>query len=194
MIKTVTMLLDELKDYSDPYGKIRRMCCEGSLIQLKRGIYETDSDLPGYLFAPVLYGPSYLSFEYALSRHGLIPEAVYVYTSATCLKGRRKTFRNHFGEYTYRDIPVSAFPYGVTQMGEFGRSYLLASPEKALCDKLYTLSPVRSLRDMGYLLEDDLRIDMEELLKFRVSDLDEYALLYRSCNIRMLAAFVGRQQ
>ena len=32
---------------------------------------------------------SYLSFEYALGRHGLIPEAVHTYTSATC--GKRKT-------------------------------------------------------------------------------------------------------
>ncbi len=194
MIKTISMLLEELKDYSDPYGKIRRMCAVGSLIQLKRGIYETDSSVPGYMIAPVLYGPSYLSFEYALSRHGLIPETVKEYTSATCAKGRRKVYTNDFGVYSYRDVPVEAFPYGVLLMVENGRTYMLASAEKALCDKLYALSPVRSLRKMESLLTDDLRIDMEGFFSFDAYNIDEYAKMYHSDNIHLLAAYLRRSQ
>ena len=72
MIVSSQMLLNQLKLYSDPYGKIRRMCQAGKLYPLTKGLYETSGNISGYLLAPVLYGPSYLSFQYALSRHGLI--------------------------------------------------------------------------------------------------------------------------
>ena len=50
-----------------------------------RDRYETDRNVPAYLLAGSIYGPSYISFEYALSRYGLIPEAVYAVTCALSL-------------------------------------------------------------------------------------------------------------
>lgn len=83
------MLEDRLSTYENPRNKIGRMVSADELVPVRRGLYETNRTIPGYLLAPCLYGPSYLSFEYALDRHGLIPEAVRSYTSAVmCLAER----------------------------------------------------------------------------------------------------------
>lgn len=65
------------------------MVKSGEYIQIVKGFYETDKSTADYLLAGSIYGPSYLSFEFALAFCGLIPEAVYTFTSATfeiCLK------------------------------------------------------------------------------------------------------------
>ena len=83
---------DMLGDVSDKRGKIARMIDSGELIRLRRGVYATRRDLNPLCFAASIYGPSYISFETALSYYGLIPEAVYEVISAT-LK-RPKEFEN----------------------------------------------------------------------------------------------------
>ena len=93
MILTAEMLQERLQDYSDRNGKIKRMKNNGELFPLLRGLYETDSNVPGYLLAGAIYGPSYLSFDYVLSRYEMIPEAVYTYTSATCGKKKMKEMK-----------------------------------------------------------------------------------------------------
>ncbi len=83
MIKTTTMLLEELKDYHYPAHKLARMVKHGDIFQVIRGLYVTDKNIPGHSLAASIYGPSYLSFDFALSYWQLIPEAVFVYSSAT---------------------------------------------------------------------------------------------------------------
>ena len=73
MLKTHLVLIEELKDYRNPAMKINGMLKTGELTRVVRGLYETDPHTPGYLLAAAIYGPSYLSFEYALAYHGLIP-------------------------------------------------------------------------------------------------------------------------
>ena len=159
MIATASMLFDQYKDYGDPAGKIMRLRKEGKIISLTRGLYETDPKAPGQCLAGAIYGPSYLSFDYALSVYGLIPEAVYAYTSATFEKKKKKEYDNQFGRYLYRDVPPAVYPFGIVVREEGGYSYLIATPEKALCDKLYSMPPVASVRDIELMLFDDLRID-----------------------------------
>ena len=192
MLKSTSMLLDEFSAYQDPFGKISRLCEKGNLHQLTRGIYETDGSTPGYTLAPVLYGPSYLSFDYALSQHGLIPEAVHEYTSATCGKGKKKQYHNDFGDYSYRDVPVSAFPFETKLITENGYTYSLATPEKALCDKLYTLSPIKNLTELRELLLINLRIDEDELKNLNAETIDELSRFYKCNNIRFLSKFLRR--
>ena len=72
-----------LGDLSDKRGKIARMIHSGNLFPLRRGLYTTRRDLNPFCLAAPIYGPSYISFETALSLYGLIPEAVYEITSAT---------------------------------------------------------------------------------------------------------------
>ena len=76
MIKTYAMIVDELSEYSAPENKLSRMVKEGIYIPIVKGLYETEKATSGYLLAGSIYGPSYLSFDFALSRYGLIPEAV----------------------------------------------------------------------------------------------------------------------
>ena len=97
MIKTTPMLLNELNHYARPDSKLGRMVKDGKLFPITRGLYETDHSVPGYLLAGCKYGPSYLSFQFALSYYGWIPEAVYQFTSETFEKKRRKHFDTHFG-------------------------------------------------------------------------------------------------
>ena len=73
------MLLQEYNMYVNPAAKIARLVKSGELSQIIKGLYETDSSAPGHYLAGIIYGPSYLSFDFALSWHGLIPEAVYAY-------------------------------------------------------------------------------------------------------------------
>ena len=186
------MLTDQLNKYSDPAGKIMRMKKNGELIQLTKGIYETDKNTPGYCLASVIYGPSYLSFDYALSVYGLIPEAVYTFTSATFSKKKAKEYENHFGHFTYRDVPSEVYPYGVVMKEENGYVYKIASPEKALCDKLYTMPPVTSQRDIEKMLFDDLRIDKIEFERLNYEDIYQIGELYHCNNLKYLIKYLRR--
>lgn len=186
MIKTTSMLLQENTDYANPAAKISRMVQEGHLVQITKGLYETDRKTPGHYLAGAIYGPSYLSFEFALSWHNLIPEAVHLFTSATCGKGRKKLYDTAFGVYTYRDIPMSAFPYGICLYAENGYGFILASPEKAVCDKLFTCSPCSNRKELRQLLFDDLRIDENAFYNTNRDEMLELAGLYRTQNHRLL--------
>ena len=108
MIKTTEMMLEELKEYSNPAAKLSRMAKQGECFPIVRGLYETDRTVPGYLLAGSIYGPSYISFEYALAHYGLIPETVYTITCATFEKKKKKRYETMFGTFIYRDVPSEA--------------------------------------------------------------------------------------
>lgn len=194
MIFTTSMLMDQLQKYGDPAGKILRMKREGELIQLTRGIYETDKNTPGYCLAGAIFGPSYLSFEYALSVYGLIPEAVYTFTSATFDKKKSREQENHFGRFTYRDVPSEAYPFGIVLKEENGYVYQIATPEKALCDKLYTMSPVTSQKEIERMLFEDLRIDRMDFQKLSFDEILQIGDKYHSNNIKYLMKYLRRNE
>lgn len=190
MIKTTAMLLQEYNMYVNPAAKIARLVKNGDLSQIIKGLYETDGSTPGHYLARIIYGPSYLSFEFALSWHELIPEAVYVYTSATSIKKKKKQYETPFGVYTYRDVPVSVFPYGTKLYEENGYGFVIASAEKAICDKLYTCSPCANKRELRELLFYDLRIDENAFLNVNLDELAELAGLYHTVNHRLLISLI----
>lgn len=190
MIKTTAMLLQEYNMYVNPEAKIARLVKSGELSKIIKGLYETDASTPGHYLASIIYGPSYLSFEFALSWYGLIPEAVYVYTSATSIKKKKKQYETPFGVYTYRDVPVSVFPYGTKMYEENGYGFVIASAEKAICDKLYTCSPCANKRELRELLFYDLRIDENAFLNVNLDELLELAGLYHTMNHRLLISLI----
>ena len=190
MLVSFDALAQQFAGYTDVKGKIRREVQGGRLVQVARGLYETDARTDGKCLAGAIYGPSYLSFDYALSVHALIPEAVYAYTSATFCKGKSKRYENAFGTFLYRDVPAAVYPLGVEIKVEGGYSYQIASPEKALCDKLYSLSPVYSVRALKELLFDDLRIDEAAFFALHKDDISQFAPLYRAANLKLLAKFM----
>lgn len=173
-------------------AKISREVKKGNLVKLKNGLYETDKNTPGYLLATSIYGPSYLSFDYALFYYGLIPEKVVNYTCATLNKKKKKIFKNAFGTYIYRDIPKRVYNLEVNLVIEGNYSYQIASKEKALCDKLYTLSPLKNQKELNNLLFNDLRIDEYEFKKLDYNIINKLANLYNSTNIKLLAKFMRR--
>jgi len=193
MIYSFDDLQIKFQGYTDIKGKISREIQAGRLIPVARGLYETDASVSGKYLAGRIYGPSYLSFDYALYIYSLIPEAVYnTYTSATFDKRRAKKYQNNFGTFTYRDVPAEVYPLGVLIHEENGYSYQIATPEKALCDKLYTISPVSNLTELKELLFDDLRIDEDEFSKLNKDILEKLAPLYHSTNLNLLAKFIRR--
>ena len=194
MLKTYLVLMDELKGYVNPAAKIARMVKAGEFIRIKQGLYETDPHAEGVGIAEAIYGPSYLSFEYALSYHGLIPEAVYQYTSATFEKKRTKLFETPFGVFSYRDVPSPAFSLGVQLILNGGYSFRLATPEKALCDELYKLPPCANRTELEQLLFDNLRVDREAVLGLNLAELKDLASLYQTKNHKLFSSWIRREQ
>ena len=192
MILTNNMIKENLKEYSNPNTKICREIKKGKLIKIINGLYETDSSVNGYLLAGSIYGPSYLSFDFALSYYGLIPERVTAYTSATLNKKRKKAYNNQFGSYLYRDVPEKVYPLGIRLVEEGNYSYQIASPEKALCDKLYTLSPLKNMKELENVLFNDLRIDIDEFNKLNLQDIEEISNSYNSTNVSLLYRYMSR--
>lgn len=192
MIKTTGMLLDELKNYRSPMSKIGRMASHGDIFPIVRGLYETDGNTPGHLLAASIYGPSYLSFEYALYVYDLIPERVYAYTSATFEKGRRKTYMNRFGTYLFRDVPSEAFPIGIEYKSEGEYAYRIASPEKAICDTLYDRPVVDSRKELIELLFEDMRIDEDLFFALDREKIISLSPKYHSKNLNLLQSLMRK--
>ncbi|MBU1143824.1 MAG: hypothetical protein KKH92_09315 [Firmicutes bacterium] len=190
MIFTTLSLKEKYKDYTDINGRIKRDVDKGILFPLVRGIYETNGNTDGFLLASYIYGPSYLSFEYALSFHNLIPERVVVYTNATFNKRKTKSYQNHFGLFTYRDVPDKAFPFFVKAYVEDTYAYFIASPEKALCDLLYIKEPVKSVRELKMLLFEDLRLNKDAFKQLNFEEVLFLSDKYISNNIKHLVKYI----
>jgi predicted transcriptional regulator of viral defense system len=125
---------------------VHRYAKRGLLVKLRKGLYGVADRPPAELVvANRLYGPSYLSFEWALSYHHLIPETVYTITSATPRPTR--VFAALGKTFEYHRVKSSAFTgYEPVTIGP--DTVLLATPEKALVDTLYFVDlKRRSLND-----------------------------------------------
>lgn len=169
------------------HNGISRAIKSKDLIQLKRGLYLFPqklrrSSLSKFLIANKLYGPSYISFESALSHYGFIPEAVYTTTSA-CYQRKKKCFKNELGEFTFEFVPCSDFFLAVTY--EKNRDgALIASPLRALFDTIYLYKKKYQSIDQLY---EDLRIEShllrEEVSRYSVAEIENLAKLYKKRNV-----------
>ena len=194
MIKTYEMIMDELSGYANPRQKLGRLVREGKYIPIVRGLYETDPGTSGYLLAGSIYGPSYLSFTFALSYYGLIPEAVYTYSSATFDKKKKKMYQTAFGNFTYRDVPKSAYPHEILIKNEKDYFFQIASPEKALCDQLYTISPAGTIKEINKLLWEDLRVERNAVFNLNVDVVEYLSSLYHSTNVNLLVKVLKKEK
>lgn len=192
MIITSSMIKNKLGNYSNKDAKLSRLVKEGKLSRIVNGLYETNPSTPAYLLSGSIFGPSYISFEYALSYYGLIPERVYAVTCATFNKKKKKEYKTNFGLFLYRDVPSSAYPYEILLKEEGDYSYQIATPEKALCDKLYTLKPLGNYNNLEIMLFSDLRIDEDEFSKLDIQKINYLSDLYHSSNIKLLARYMRR--
>jgi predicted transcriptional regulator of viral defense system len=78
--------------------------------------------------------PSYVSTYSALQFYGLIPEAVFTFTSVT--SRRPNTFSNKLGKFEYLHIQNKLF-WGYGTVNHNGQTAYIAEPEKALLDLFY---------------------------------------------------------
>ena len=142
--------------------------------------------------ANLIYGPSYVSLEFALSHHGLIPERVETVTSVTTRRSRN--FDTPLGTFLTACSTARVILQGSSLKRLEKTSFLLASPEKALVDKVWTdkrFSGIR-LSDYEAYLFDDLRIDREALNRFDHSRLRIIATAYHSAKINNLVRYLSR--
>lgn len=114
---------------------LHRLKKQGYIQNVKRGIYKlSDEQIPDLYLANKLYEPSYISLEFALSYHRVIPETVYEITSVTPKATRR--FETLGKAYSYRRITRHAFTgYIIEKQKGFG--FAIADAEKALVDTTY---------------------------------------------------------
>lgn len=171
-----------------PGEKIRTLEKDGQLIRLKRGLYVVSSEVSGKpvnacLCANHIYGPSYVSQQWALRWYGLIPERVYMMTSVTTKRTRE--FENSLGRFTYEQVKPEYFAIGINNVEEDGVTFLMASREKALCDLILhdTYLPQQSVKGLWQYLEEDIRFDVDELATFDFGIIEECAKLGRKENI-----------
>jgi hypothetical protein len=151
-------ILDKSAD--SRHAIIRRAIRNGYLIPIRRDLYLIKNSkqplLNSFEIATIIYGPSYVSFESALSYHGWIPEAVRTTTSASVK--RAKEFETPIGIFSYEHIPIKAFSLGVEQHQQGTLTLFIASPVKALADIIYARKRIwESIGD----LSEDLRIEIE---------------------------------
>ena len=171
---------------------------QGYIIRLKRGLYVVNPQYSGKtlsteLVANHLYAPSYISMSTALRYYGLIPEAVYVHQSMTVKHSRN--FHTPIGDYDYKNISREAFSVGVRSVNKGDYAFLMASPEKALCDLIANSSKVnlRYLKDVEIYLQQDIRIDMDEFYNFDSSILENYISVgKKSDSIATMLKFLRR--
>lgn len=171
---------------------------QGAIIRLKRGLYVVNPEhsgktLSSELIANHLYTPSYISMSTALRYYGLIPEAVYVHQSMTVKHSR--SFQTPVGSYDYKYISREAFSIGVRSMHKGDYAFLIASPEKALCDLIANSSKVnlRYMKDVEIYLEQDIRMDMDEFYKMDETIFKDYIKVGKKADsISRLLKFMKR--
>ncbi len=136
---------------------------------VKKGIYVAGPAIEGlrverFLIANHLLGPSYVSVETALSHYGMIPERVHEIASMTTKASRM--FETPLGTFSYTHLPLPYYAYGLdsAQLAA-DQCTIIASPEKALCDKIVATKGVifRSEKGVREYLIDGMRMDEERL-------------------------------
>ena len=158
-------------DVSGSNQKVSALEKSGKIIRLKRGLYVLNpawSDRPVCLelVANHIYSPSYVSMHTALRWYGLIPERVSLIQSMSLKHTRR--FENSLGMFSYIGVSRDYFPIGLRQEQSGGASFIIASPEKALCDLIYSTAglTLRYRKEAQTFLEEDLRLDMDAFHQF----------------------------
>lgn len=162
--------------------KLRWLEKNAEIIRLKKGLYVVNPEVSGKalsteLMANHIYSPSYISMSSALRYYQLIPEEVFSVQSMTLKHSR--VFETPLGRFEYTYISRDAFSIGLTSIIKDDYAFVMASPEKALCD-LIANSPnlnLRFLKDAEAYLEDDIRLDMDRFRQMNADIFQDYIMV-----------------
>lgn len=175
-------LLDGTAD--SRYSLIKRAFKSGLLVRLRKGLYLIPSkqkqSLPDeFELALLMYQPSIISLESALSYHGWIPEAVY---TITCVSPKRaQYFKTPLGVFSYKHVPEQSFYLGVGRLVSTTGTIFIADAWRALADFMYVRR--KSWPDLASL-DADLRIDRDTLMTSDRALLQELCEKYPSPRVR----------
>lgn len=179
---------------SSRYARINRALQAKEIIQVRRGLYVLapafrKGPLNTRALAQIIYGPSYISLESALSWHGLIPEAVY---TVTCISyGKAKTFDTALGTFSYTRIPQRILFAGVERLQEHQEAPIfMANPLKAVLDYIY----VRKVnwKDLTPLFQS-LRIEPEDLQIITAAMAEELQDNYTSRRVQKYLVIIRKE-
>ena len=140
------------------YVTLNRLVKSGVLVRLKRGVYQAEfQSLELEKTANELYYPSYLSFESALSKYGILSQIPYALTFATTKTSKKQSLAGK--EVEYRQLKDELFfGYKLTE------GIYMAEPEKAILDQLYLISKGKVVSDTGEW--SLVGLDKKKLIKY----------------------------
>ncbi|MBL7663839.1 MAG: hypothetical protein JNM93_01810 [Bacteriovoracaceae bacterium] len=183
------------KDLSTIYNSLTYHLKKKNLVRYRRGLYSLAPRRQGnygfsqFKLANKLVLHSFVSFESALSHHGLIPEAVYEVTSVSLSKN--VIFENSMGRFSFTHSAIVPFYLGV-EKNEIAEAKI-ANAIRALFD---LINVRRKLYRTAEDLENDFRIDLEELKKilmnFKAGEILQLGELYKKKTTRTLATILVR--
>lgn len=153
-------LMNLIRNYNSPKDKITSYLRKKEILKVKKGIYVLPEFKNLELLANQIYGPSYISNEFAMFHYGLIPEKVVEFTSVTI--GKIKKFNTPVGRYTYRFLPLDKYNFEFTSEN----GYLIATAEKSISDFIYLnsiKSPFVSTKELNIYLRENMRIEKSSL-------------------------------
>ncbi len=140
------------------YVTLSRLVRYGVLERARRGVYQLTLR-PGEVShtANLLYAPSYLSFESALARYGILSQVPYTLSFATTRRSKRITLGAAVVEF--HQLRHDLF-FGYT----LEQGLYVAEAEKALLDELYLIKRGKSSLPLDGLRLTDL--SSEKLLTY----------------------------
>jgi predicted transcriptional regulator of viral defense system len=156
---------------------VHRAVESGEVQQLKRGLYLLSEPFRRthphpFAVAPMLYAPSTISLESALSFHGLIPEAVYQTTSTT--PKRSRSFATPLGDFVFQSVPSPNRLAGVESI-KLDHVFwaFVATPIKAIADLVYLHKEVDWTTHGIAFLTESMRMEPDDLLAMSLATADE---------------------
>lgn len=178
-----------LREYKNPKAYVAKLVRQGELIRLKGGFFLIKEQIrkagvPFEQIANLLYGPSYISLEYALSFYGMIPERVYTYTSITL--GRIKEFETEVGVFRYHHLSEERYSVGIAHKKNPFGGFFIATPEKALADHVFQLCQGMTEEELFIDLTESKRIELSTLRGLDKGLMQQIALAYRSTIVTTL--------
>lgn len=191
-----TQLISLLDEYKKPRDVISSLLQNQEIVRIRKGLYIFGAlwrrnQIPIELLANLIYGPSFIGLDYALSYYGLIPEKVKTITSIT--SGRSRSFDTPIGRFSYTQISKERFPLGAEIKNSGQGNWLITEPLKTLADKVWTDKRFKptSVSTYNSYLYDDLRIDRITLKEyFNIEKLQQIKTVYKSRKIDWLIEFL----
>ena len=187
------VLKSALGAYSSPRDRITTLMRSGVIVRVKKGLYVFGDDyrhrpVCKELLANLIFGPSFVSLQYALAYHGLIPERVNTVTSVT--SGRARLFDTPVGRFVYRPTPCLSIGFRRIEEGQV--AFLIATKERALADTIRDGrgTPITTQQQMKEYLFDDLRIEEAAILEMNPAEMDELAVHLNSRKTALCARVI----